>query len=98
MEISFNFIIQATVVLNKEKHNDEDLNLIYKFILSLDNDTLIDYNFRQTLIGYENDLELYFDILNSLIKIYEFTEDYEKCQKLLIKKNNTIKLTNYVSI
>jgi hypothetical protein len=98
MEISFNFIIQATSVLDTEEHNDEDLNLIYKFLLTLDNDTLNDYNNRQTLIGYKNDLELYFDILNSLMKIYELSEEYEKCQTLLIKKNNTIKLTNYVTI
>jgi hypothetical protein len=98
MEISFNFLIQATTVLHTEQHDDENLNLIYKFILSLDNDTLIDYNKRQTLIGYKNDLELYFDILNSLIKTFESTEEYLKCQNLLIKKNNTIKLTNNVSI
>lgn len=92
MEVSFNFLIQATRVLNIDEYNKDDLNMIYKFLLSLDNETLINYNYKQTLIGYQNDLELYLDIINSMISIFEITEEYERCQNLLIKKNKTINL------
>lgn len=98
MEVSFNFLLQATSVLDIKDYNEEDLNMIFKFVLSLDNDTLIDYNNTQTLIGYDNDLKLYLDILTSLLKIYEVNEEYEKCQKLLCQKNKTLKLIEYVSI
>jgi hypothetical protein len=98
MEVSFNFLIQATRVLNIDEYYEDDLNMIYKFLLSLDNETLIDYYKKQTLIGYQNDLELYLDIVDSLINVFEITEEYEKCEKLLGQKNKTLKLKKYVNI
>lgn len=98
MEVSFNFLIQATRVLNIDEYYEDDLNIIYKFLLSLDNETLIDYYKKQTLIGYQNDLELYLDIVNSLINVFEIIEEYEKCEKLLGQKNKTLKLKKYVNI
>jgi hypothetical protein len=98
MEVSFNFLIQATRVLNIDEYYEDDLNMIYKFLLSLDNETLIDYYKKQTLFGYQNDLELYLDIVDSLINVFEITEEYEKCEKLLGQKNKTLKLKKYVNI
>lgn len=92
MELKFNFLIQATRVLDINSHDDDALNSIYKFLLSLDNDTLIRYNNSQTLVTYSNDLELYLEILNSLIRIYEYNEEYEKCNELLKQKQLTINL------
>lgn len=92
MELKFNFLIQATRVLDINSHDDDALNSIYRFLLSLDNDTLIRYNNSQTLVTYSNDLELYLEILNSLIRIYEYNEEYEKCDELLKQKKLTINL------
>lgn len=94
MELKFNFLIQATRVLDINNHDDNVLNTIHNFLLSLDNDTLIRYYNSQTLITYQNDLELYLEILNSLIKIYELNEEYEKCIELVKQKNITINLLN----
>jgi len=94
MELKFNFLIQATRVLDIDNHDDNVLKTIHNFLLSLDNDTLIRYYNSQTLITYQNDLELYLEILNSLIKIYELNEEYEKCIELVKQKNITINLLN----
>lgn len=94
MEPKFNFLLQSTKVLNVINHDENDVKTIYNFLLSLDNDTLIRYSNLQTLVNYNNDLELYLQILNSLIRIYEHNEEYEKCTELLKQKNITINLLN----
>jgi hypothetical protein len=37
-------------------------------------------------LSYENDLELFVEILNKMITILEEKEEYEKCQELQFKK------------
>jgi hypothetical protein len=88
--MSFNFLIQATRVLDKEGLNEIELEMIYVYVISLDNDILNDYNNTCTILSYDNDLELYIEILNSLIKIYEEKEEYEKCSSLMQKKEDAI--------
>ena len=53
---------------------------------------LNDYNNKCTILSYNNDLELYVEILNSCILIFEKREEYEKCQKLKDKKEESIKI------
>ena len=92
MENSFSFLLQATRVLHVGNYDDEELKMIYGFMISLDNDVLIDYYNSCTLLTYYNDLELYIEILESLIKIFEENEEYEKCMELKIKKEESIKI------
>lgn len=90
MNLSFNFIIQATRVLNNNDYNEDELKMIFDYLISLENETLIDYHNTCSIISYENDLELYVEILDAMIKIFEDREEYEKCQKLKIKKEESI--------
>jgi hypothetical protein len=39
---------------------------------------------------YNNDLELYVEILDALINIFEDREEYEKCQLLIDKKEESL--------
>ena len=90
--MTLNFLLQATRVLNVGNYDEEELKMIYKFLISLDNTVLNDYNNKCTILSYNNDLELYVEILNSCILIFEKREEYEKCQKLKDKREESIKI------
>lgn len=92
MENSFGFLLQATRVLHVGNYDNEELTMIYKFIVSLDNEILNDYYNSCTLLTYYNDLELYLEIVEALIMIYEENEEYEKCVELKIKEQESIKI------
>ena len=78
--MTLNFLLQATRVLNVGNYDEEELKMIYKFLISLDNTVLNEYNNKCTILSYNNDLELYVEILNSCILIFEKREEYEKCK------------------
>jgi hypothetical protein len=86
--MSFNFLIQATRVLDKDNLSENELDMVYMYVISLDNDILNDYNNTCTILSYDNDLELYLEIIDALIKIYEEKEEYEKCSLLIQKKED----------
>lgn len=94
MEMSFKFLIQATRVLLVNNYDDEELKMIYKYAISLDNDILIDYFNTCSLIGFKTDLDLYLEIVESMIHIFEEMEEYEKCFVLKKKKEECIKIIN----
>ena len=94
MEMSFNFLIQATRILHVNNYDDKELKLIYEYLISLDNDILNDYFNNCSIVGFINDLELYMEIVETLIKIYEELEEYEKCFVLKIKRDECIKIIN----
>ena len=88
--MSFNFLIQATRVLDRNNYDKVELDMIYEYVISLDNEMLIDYNNTCTILSYNNDLELYIEILNELIFVFEEKEEYEKCDLLMKKKQESI--------
>ncbi len=90
MSISFNFILQATRVLHVGNYDEDELEMIYNFLISLDNDILNDYFNNCTILSYNNDLELYIEIVDVLINVYEEREEYEKCLTLKNKKDESI--------
>ena len=83
--ILMNFLVQTTRILYVEDIDDEELTMIYNFLTSLDNDVLNDYNNTCTILSYNNDLELYVEVLESAIRIFENSEEYEKCNNLKTK-------------
>lgn len=95
MENSFNFLLQSIRVFHVGNYDEEELRMIYRFVISLDNDTLNDYYNRSSLITYDNDLELYIEIIESLTYIYEENEEYEKCLLLKNKKEESIKIIQF---
>ncbi len=94
MEMSFKFLIQATRVLLVNNYDDEELKMIYNYAVSLDNDILIDYFNSCSLIGFKTDLDLYLEIVEGMIHIFEELEEYEKCFVLKKKKEECIKIIN----
>lgn len=92
MEMSFRFILQAIRVLHVGNYDNEELKMIYNYVICLDKDILFDYYNTCTILTYENDLELYVEIVDALIKIYEDMEEYEKCFVLKMKKEESIEI------
>lgn len=93
LNMSFNFLIQATRVLHKGNYDENELEMVYNFMTSIDNEILNDYNNTCTILSYDSDLELYVEILDVLIKIYEEREEYEKCEILMNKKEESLIIT-----
>lgn len=92
--ITVNFLLQTIRVLHVGNYNDEELSMIYNFMSKVDNEILIYYLNSKTILSYESDLELFIEIADALIGIYEGREDYEKCFELKNKKEIAIKLLN----
>ena len=98
MDMSVNFLLQATRVLHVDNYDDDDLTMIYNFMVNIDNDILNDYNNTCTILSYDNDLELYVEIIDSLIQIFEEREEYEKCELLLFKRDESLEIINSKTI
>jgi hypothetical protein len=92
MEMTINFLLQTMRVLHVGNYDEEELSMVYNFITSVTDDVLNDYKDTCTILSYENDLELYMEILDICIVIFEDREEYEKCQKLKHKKEEVIKI------
>lgn len=85
VSMSFNFLLQATRVLSLNNYDEDELKMVYEFMIGLDNEILNDYNMNCNIVSYNNDLELYIEIAETLIDIFEEKEEYEKCQQLKCK-------------
>ena len=72
--------------------NEEELGMVYNFLLSIDNDVLNYYNSNCTILSYDTDLDLYIDVLKTTISIFEEREDYEKCQVLKNKIDEVLEI------
>ena len=90
MNMSVNFLLQATRVLSFNNYDEDELKMVYDFMISIDNEILNDYNMSCSIMIYNNDLELYVEVLYALINIFEDKEEYEKCQLLIDKKEESL--------
>ena len=100
--MSINFLLQATRIIHIGNYDDTEIRMIYDFLRNLDNSSLNDYFVTYTILSYNNDLELYVEVLDKMIKILETEEEYEKCDILLNKKKESedimnINVNNYES-
>jgi hypothetical protein len=93
MDMSINFLLQATRVLHNRNYDENELNIIYEYLIKIDDETLSDYYNTCTILSYENDLELYIEMLSILIVIFEEKEEYEKCGVLKNKIEESITIT-----
>ena len=64
--------------------------------MAADEDLLSDYNNTCTILSYDSDLELYLEILGTLIVVYEEREQYELC-KLIKNKMSISAVLNEIS-
>lgn len=88
--MNLNFLLQATRVLNNQDCDEDELIMVFNFMTAIDNEILNDYNNTCTIISYDSDLQLYIEILDSLISIFEGREEYEKCEILKNKKEDSL--------
>jgi len=89
-EMSINFLLQATRIIHIGNYDDTETRMIYDYLRNLDNDALNDYFITSSVLNYNNDLELYIEVINKMIGILEGEEEYEKCQILLNKKEESL--------
>ena len=92
--MSVNFLLQATRIIHIGNYDDTETRMIYDYLRNIDNVTLNDYFLTNTVLNYKNDLELYVEVINNMIKIMESEEEYEKCQILFNKKKESIDIMN----
>jgi hypothetical protein len=59
-------------------------------MVAVDNDILNDYNNTCTIVSYDSDLQLYIEIIEALIVIFEGREEYEICGILKDKRDDAI--------
>lgn len=94
MVTSFKFLLQASRVLTDQNYVDQDLDLIYEFLLSVDNAELNEYFITTTIFSYKNDLDLYIESVNKVREIFEEKEQYEKCHELKKKLDESNEIIN----
>jgi hypothetical protein len=94
MNLSFNFLLQSARVLEMNIYDDDELEMIYNYVISLDNDILNHYNNNRTISSYFSDIELYIEILDVLIYIFIDKEEYERCGLLKKKKEGSLIIMN----
>ena len=94
--MSINFLLQATRIIHIGNYDDTETRMIYDYLRNLDNDVLNDYFITNSVLNYNNDLELYIEVIDKMIGILEEEEEYEKCQTLLNKKEESLEIMNNV--
>jgi hypothetical protein len=61
-------------------------------MVAVDNDILNDYNNTCTIVSYDSDLQLYIEIIEALIVIFEEREEYEICGILKDKRDDSVEI------
>ena len=92
MSMSVNFLLQSTRILHNNNYDENELEMITNFMVAVDNEILNEYNDTCTILSYDNDLQLYIEILDALIVIFEDREEYEICEMLKHKKDDAIEI------
>jgi hypothetical protein len=85
-----NFLLQAIRAIHTGNYNVTGIEKIYDYLITLDNITLNDYFNSHSVLQYNNDLEFCVEVIDRLMKVLEEKEEYEKCQVLLDKKEESL--------
>lgn len=88
--MSISFLLQATRVLHVGNYGNDEIHMIFDFIENVDNDGIFAYYSNCSVLSYDNDLELFMEIIDRTIIILEEMEEYEKCGILLNKKQECL--------
>jgi hypothetical protein len=98
MSMPSNFLLQSTRVLHNDNYDENELEMITNFMVAVDNEILNEYNNTCTILSYDNDLQLYIEIIDELIRVFEDREEYEKCELLKNKKDDSLEIINDTKI
>jgi hypothetical protein len=64
--------------------------MIYDYLRGLDHESLCMFSESRTIITYKNDLLFCIEIIDLMLYILEKNEEYEKCQILKNKKDESL--------
>jgi hypothetical protein len=92
--MSINFLLQAVRIIHIGNYDETEIKLIYDYLINLDNVILNEYFNTYSVLQYNNDLEFCVEVINKMITILEDKEEYEKCQILLNKKEESLEIIN----
>jgi hypothetical protein len=90
--MSINFLLQAVRIIHIGNYDDTEIRMIYDYLRNLDNVVLNEYALTNSVLQYNNDLEFCVEVIDKMIKVLENKEEYEKCQVLLNKKNESLEV------
>ena len=92
--MSINFLLQAIRIIHIGSYDDTELRMIYDYLRNLDNVVLNNYFRTNSVLQYNNDLEFCVELIDKMIMVLEGREEYEKCQTLLNKKEESLDIMN----
>lgn len=82
----FDYLIQAVKVIHANDNSEFEINTVYEWVLIVENETILRYKNRNSIVSFDNDLDVFIELIDYLIKLFEKTEEYEKCARLLNRK------------
>ena len=97
--MSINFLLQIIRILHVGDYDETDVQMIYDYLRKMDYETLINYYNSNSVLSYNNDLEVCIEIMDKILYILETKEEYEKCQIIKDKKDQSKDIiTNNITI
>lgn len=93
--MSINFLLQAIRIIHIGNYDDTEIRMIYDYLRNLDNAVLNSYFLSNSVLQYNTDLEFCVEVIDKMIKVLEEKEEYEKCQILLNKKEESLDIINF---
>jgi hypothetical protein len=94
MEENFLFLLQSAKHIKSGDYTDDDIDFISELVLTIDDEILIGYNTTCSINSLGNDLEFFDTVVKFLLQYYEETEQYEKCELLQNKLNESMGIKN----
>lgn len=93
--MSINFLLQALRILHTGIYDDTEIRMIYDYLRGLDHESLRMFSESRAILSYENDLLFCVEIINLMLYILEKKEEYEKCQILKNKKDESLDIIKF---
>jgi hypothetical protein len=91
-DLNFDYLLNSVKALHSDNKSGDIIENIYEWVLIADDNLIKNYADRKSLSTYKNDLDLYVSMIDNLIEYYESIEEFEKCERLLNRKNQFIGL------
>jgi hypothetical protein len=89
MDKTFTYLLQSARLITSNRHTKDNVDFINDLLLSLDNETIIRYFNTKTVNTIGCDYNLFVKLCKFIIHYYENNEEYEKCNKLKNKMNES---------
>jgi hypothetical protein len=88
--MSINFLLQSIRIFHSGNFDDTEIEMTYDHLKRLDDRTLIKFYNTNSILSYENDLEVCIEVLDIIMYILEGREEYEKCAVLKNIKDESL--------